>query len=129
MPAKTDHISPSLFDYHTKMTTELKPFTRFDLEVLLLEEDRKNVEKKYVAEHVDSIVKTAYTEVLRRVADPTISRYETNVCNHTSDLYRAINEIAISKLRDLFPDFHVEGSYRALGGNNNWSIYEICITW
>ena len=111
------------------MTDQLKPFTRFDLEVLLLEEDRKNVEKKYVAEHVETIVKTAYTEALQLMANPKISTSVYTVCNYTSDMYNTINKAATAKIRDLFPDFHVEGSYRALGCKNNWFNYEIRITW
>lgn len=87
------------------------------------------MEKKYVAEHVETIVKTFYAEALQRMADPKMSTYVTTICNYTSDRYQIINEAATAKICDLFPDFHVEGSYRVLPCKKNWFNYEIRITW
>jgi hypothetical protein len=94
------------------MTTELKPFTRADFNALI---QQKDVDSKYIAEHTERITTDVYNDILKRIKNQDVLRNPENyiISNYSSRNNRRVNYLVTEKIRDLFPDFTVEGVYTA----------------
>lgn len=92
------------------MTTELKPFTRADFNALI---QQKDDDSKYVAEHTERITMNVYNEILRMIKYQDVLRNPEDylICNYSTRNNRRVNYLVTEKIRDLFPDFKVEGVY------------------
>jgi len=117
------------------MTTELKPFKRSDLMMLRLKQEKKEKEEQWMMARSASIANLVYTNILKDMtADPNKGTYSYTISDFRTVTIMDANEVAVVKIRNLFPDFLVEGCYTYQGfgrpheNGDPWFDYEITVT-
>jgi hypothetical protein len=112
-----------MIEHNRQMTTELKTFTKDDLDMIRFANGKYNSNKTLHQRCWDIrestyVVKAVYNNILKDMtADPTKTSYSYTVSNFRVSEYMKVNEIALPKIASLFPDFQVEGTYTYDGGD------------
>ena len=104
------------------MTTELKPFTLQDLNMIRFKKNPSTHtpwhDKCWEIRESTYVVEAVYKNILKDMnTDPTKTSYSHTVSNFRVSAYKKANEIALPKIASLFPDFQVEGTYTYDGGD------------
>jgi hypothetical protein len=114
------------------MTDELKPFSRKELREILSEKERKASDENYANEAAPPIIRKIYEQFRRHMENmdnrkPYISEY--TIHNLNMQRYTNVNEIVLARVRELFPDFLVDGHYVDRDNGDVWFSYEITVSW